>query len=69
VLEPAEQQEDEGNPLASFGGVVSLVPNRAALLEAMEVAGFRDVLMLDAPGGANPQYVEGHRGIAAGRAR
>ena len=57
-----------GNPLASFGGVVSLVPNRAALLEAMEVAGFRDVRMLDAPAQANAQYVEGDRGIAAGRA-
>jgi SAM-dependent methyltransferase len=67
VLEPSEQQEDDGNPLASFGGVVSLVPNRAALLEAMQVAGFRDVRMLDAPASANPQYVEGHRGIAAGR--
>jgi tRNA (mo5U34)-methyltransferase len=68
VLEPSEEQRDEGNPLASFGGVVSLVPNRAALVEAMAVAGFRDVRMLDAPEGANPQYVEGHRGIAAGRA-
>jgi tRNA (mo5U34)-methyltransferase len=68
VVEPAEQQLDEGNPLASFGGVVSLVPNRAALIEGMEVAGFADVRMLDAPADANPQYVEGHRGIAAGRA-
>jgi tRNA (mo5U34)-methyltransferase len=68
VLEPTEEQVDEGNPLASFGGVVSLVPNRAALVEGMEVAGFRDVRMLDAPAGSNPQYVEGHRGIAAGRA-
>jgi SAM-dependent methyltransferase len=68
VLEPAEQQLDDGNPLASFGGIVSLVPNRAALLEAMEVAGFHDVRMLDAHAQANAQYVEGHRGIAAGRA-
>jgi tRNA (mo5U34)-methyltransferase len=68
VVEPAEEQLDDGNPLASFGGVVSLVPNRAALLEAMQVAGFADVRMLDAPGDGNPQYVEGHRGIAAGRA-
>ena len=68
VVEPAEEQVDEGNPLASFGGVVSLVPNRAALVEGMEVAGFRDVRMLDAPTGSSAQYVEGHRGIAAGRA-
>jgi tRNA (mo5U34)-methyltransferase len=68
VLEPSEEQVDEGNPLASFGGVVSLVPNRAALVEGMQVAGFHDVRMLDAPAGSNQQYVEGHRGIAAGRA-
>jgi tRNA (mo5U34)-methyltransferase len=67
VLEPTEEQQDEGNPLASFGGVVSLVPNRAALLEGMSVAGFRDVRMLDAPAHLNAQYVEGHRGIAVGR--
>ncbi len=29
--------------MASFGGIVSLVPNRAALIEAMHVAGFADV--------------------------
>ena len=68
VLEPAEEQDAEGNPLASFGGVVSLVPNRAALVEAMGVAGFADVRMLDAPAHLNPQYVQGHRGIAVGRA-
>jgi len=67
VLEPADEQQDDGNPLASFGGVVSLVPNRAALVEAIEVAGFHDVRMLDAPARLNPQYVEGHRGIAVGR--
>jgi tRNA (mo5U34)-methyltransferase len=65
-LEPAAEQEDDGNALASFGGVISLVPNRAALVQAVEVAGFRDVRMLDAPAGANPQYVQGHRGIAVG---
>jgi SAM-dependent methyltransferase len=68
VLEPAEEQHDDGNPLASFGGVLSLVPNRAALVQALEIVGFRDVRMLEAPAGLNAQYVEGHRGIAAGRA-
>jgi SAM-dependent methyltransferase len=68
VLEPADEQQDDGNPLASFGGVVSLVPNRTALVEALAVAGFRDVRMLDAPAHLNPQYAEGHRGIAVGRA-
>lgn len=67
VLEPADEQQDDGNPLASFGGVVSLVPNRTALVQAIEVAGFRDVRMLDTPPHLNAQYVEGHRGIAVGR--
>ena len=67
VLEPATEQDDEGNTLASFGGVLSLVPNAAALLEAMEVVGLRDVRMLDAPAHLNPQYVQGDRGIASGR--
>jgi tRNA (mo5U34)-methyltransferase len=68
VVEPADEQQDDGNSLASFGGVVSLVPNRAALLDAMAVAGFRNVRMLEPPAGLNAQYMEGHRGIAVGRA-
>jgi tRNA (mo5U34)-methyltransferase len=64
VLEPATEQRDEGNPLASFGGVLSLVPNRAALLQALEVVGYREPRMLAAPPHADPQYVDGHRGIA-----
>ena len=69
VLEPADEQHDDGNPLASFGGVISLVPNRTALVQAIEVAGYSEVHMLDAPAHLNPQYVEGQRGIAVGRVR
>jgi tRNA (mo5U34)-methyltransferase len=69
VLEPDEEQHDDGNPLASFGGVVSLVPNRTALLDAMRAVGLRDVQMLEVPAHLNAQYVDGHRGIAVGRAR
>jgi SAM-dependent methyltransferase len=65
IREPPAEQRDDGNTLASFGGVVSMVPNRAALLQAIEVAGYRDARMLEAPAHANPQYVQGHRGIAA----
>jgi hypothetical protein len=65
VYEPPAEQAEEGNLLASYGGVISLVPNRAALLEAMGVAGFREPRMLAAPRRGNRQYVEGHRGIAA----
>jgi tRNA (mo5U34)-methyltransferase len=68
VLEPAAEQREDGNPLASFGGVISLVPNRAALLQAIEVTGFREPRMLEAPVHLDQQYVEGHRGIAFARA-
>ena len=67
ILEPAADQAQDGNTLASFGGVLSLVPNRAALLEALEVVGYRDARMLDVPPHLNPQYVQGDRGIAVGR--
>ena len=67
VVEPAEEQEPEGNLLSSFGGVVSLVPNRAALVEALGVVGYRDVRVLPAPEHANRQYTDGHRAIAVGR--
>jgi SAM-dependent methyltransferase len=69
ILEPAEEQAAEGNLLSSFGGVLSLVPNAPALVQAMEVIGLRDVRMLDVPDHLNPQYVNGDRGIAAGYAR
>lgn len=68
LVEPAEEQRDDGNLLSSFGGVISLVPNRAALIQALEVVGYRDVRMLDAPPDGNRQYSEGHRGVAVGRA-
>jgi SAM-dependent methyltransferase len=62
VLEPPTEQRD--NPLASFGGVISLVPNRAALLQALEVVGYSEPRMLDPAANGDPQYLEGHRGIA-----
>lgn len=64
-LEPAEEQTE--NRLASHGGVISLIPNRAALIEAMQVAGFGDVQVVAALPGHNAQYVEGHRAIVVGR--
>ena len=64
-FEPSEEQAE--NPLASHGGVSSLIPNRAALVEAMSVAGFRDVEVLAARPGHNAQYVDGHRAIVVGR--
>lgn len=39
----ARWERDDEFPLASVGGVVSLIPNRAALTEALTAAGGRDV--------------------------
>lgn len=36
-------ERDEDNPLASMGGAVSLIPNRAALEVGLRAAGFREV--------------------------
>jgi hypothetical protein len=62
--EPPELQD--GHPIASHGGVISLIPNRAALLQAMSVAGFGRVEALPVPDDLNTQYVEGHRLVVAG---
>ena len=62
-LEPPQLQE--GYAIASYGGVLSLIPNRAALLQAMSVAGFSRVEAL-VPRTGNPQYVDGHRLVVAG---
>src|SRR6202035_934431 len=40
-FEPAQ----DFHPIASHGGVISLIPNLAALVQAMEVVGFRDVIV------------------------
>jgi tRNA (mo5U34)-methyltransferase len=62
--EPAAEQA--ATTLASIGPVVSLVPNRAAFLQAMTVAGFSDVQVLVARPEHNPQYVHGDRTVAVG---
>jgi tRNA (mo5U34)-methyltransferase len=64
--EPAPEQR--ATTLASIGPVVSLVPNRAALVQAMTVVGFSDVQVLPADPDHNPQYVCGDRTVALGRA-
>jgi tRNA (mo5U34)-methyltransferase len=65
-LEPSSWQEDEGNVTASFAGVLSLIPNRAALLQALSVSGFGELEVLPAPPGLNTQFVGGHRAVVAG---
>jgi tRNA (mo5U34)-methyltransferase len=53
----------ESNMLASAGGVVSLTPNRAALLQGAEAAGFVDVELAKPATGQNPQYIAGDRAV------
>ena len=61
-FEPPQLKE---SPIAAHGGVISLVPNRAALLEAMAAAGFSRCQEL-IPQSGNAQYVDGHRLVIAG---
>jgi len=59
------EQDGSGNPLASTPGVMSLVPNRAAL-EAMPLwAGFDRVDFLSPQPHHDPQYIVGDRAIVA----
>lgn len=64
-LEPAHEQETQ--PLAAYGGVVSLIPNRAALVQALGAAGFADVTVLPTAGHHNPQYRAGDRAVVTAR--
>jgi tRNA (mo5U34)-methyltransferase len=61
--EPAVTQAN--HPVSSFGGVVSFIPNRAALTQALHAAGFSRVEEPAVAPGLNPQYVGGHRLVAA----
>jgi hypothetical protein len=61
-------EEQDTQPLAAYGGVISLIPNRAAVVQAMTVAGFTDVEAIAARDGHDPQYLAGDRGVFAGRA-
>jgi tRNA (mo5U34)-methyltransferase len=61
-------EEQDTQPLAAFGGVISLVPNAAAVEQAMTVAGFTGVEAVPAREGHDPQYLSGDRGVFAGHA-
>jgi SAM-dependent methyltransferase len=62
------EHDQEGNLLSSAGGVISLIPNRAALELSMHAVGFERVRFLDAGPHHNPQYVGGDRAIIVGYA-
>jgi tRNA (mo5U34)-methyltransferase len=57
------ETDQESNMLASAGGVVSLIPNQAALIQAAEVAGFPELKLAQPAPGHNRQYVVGDRAI------
>lgn len=62
--EPPHEQETQ--PLASFGGIISLIPNEAAVIQAMQVAGFSRVERLQPSKDHNKQYRQVDRGVFAG---
>ena len=58
------EPEQETQPLASHGGILSLVPNEAALLEMLRVAGFTGVRIADPAPWHNAQYRHRERAVA-----
>lgn len=63
----AWHEDDDENPVASVGGALSLIPNAAALLAMGRVAGFREVELVAAEPGHEPQYVAGERAVMIAR--
>jgi tRNA (mo5U34)-methyltransferase len=59
------EADSEANPLSSMEGVMSLVPNRAALELMPRWAGFDEVELLDPRPEHDVQYVQRDRGIVA----
>ena len=55
--------ETGDNTLASTGRVLSLVPNRAALVQMAHSAGFEKVEFATASEGHNAQYIDGDRAV------
>lgn len=62
-------EEQAGHSVAAYGGVISLIPNRAALTQSLEVIGLRNVSILQPAAHHNPQYRQGDRAVAVGWAR
>jgi hypothetical protein len=55
--------ETKLSPLAAMPGIVSLIPNRAALVEMASAAGFSSVAVVDPPPDAHPQHLNGNRAV------
>ncbi len=63
------EQDSDRNPLASAEGLVSLIPNRAALEHLASAAGFEQLQWVPAQPRHELQYVQGDRGILLARPR
>jgi SAM-dependent methyltransferase len=63
------ESDSKRNPLASAEGLVSLIPNRAALEQLAQAAGFGGREWAVAAPGHELQYVRGDRGILFARVR
>jgi SAM-dependent methyltransferase len=61
------EEDAEQNPLASRGGVLSLIPNRVAVEQLVRAAGFSDVEILTPYADHNAQYVRGDRAVLLAR--
>jgi tRNA (mo5U34)-methyltransferase len=53
----------QGSPLAAMPGIVSQIPNRAALVEMASAAGFRSVEVVNPPADAHPEHLNGNRAV------
>jgi tRNA (mo5U34)-methyltransferase len=62
------EEDQADNLLASHGGIMSLIPNEAALLAMGRVAGFTDVVSPKAAPHHNQQYVRRERAVMLARA-
>jgi len=60
----ARWERDDAFPLASVGGVVSLIPNRAALVLSLQAAGFADVRIATPAGHHVSGFRSGDRVVA-----
>jgi tRNA (mo5U34)-methyltransferase len=60
-----EPQLQEHSSIASYGGLISLVPNRAAVLQALTAAGFGEIRVPPVPEDGNQQYLDGDRLVVA----
>jgi tRNA (mo5U34)-methyltransferase len=63
------ETDQENNMLASSGGVVSLIPNRAALIQSAEAAGFAELELARPTARHNRQYALGDRAVLIAQAR